>query len=732
MSQMPWTSTTLRRAMAENYEQPEGPARNARAELLLAEAEKLNVPLAVIEALGHQLKVYNYSSEKDKMFVPFARLLRMWDERPEDFDEYEIHSLHWVFKWMSAGMLDQPHIPLASIEKWLGEMEHRYRLAGHSERAVRSAEFSVAAHIGDLARAERAYAAWLAADRDTHGRLPRVRAARPGLVAGAAAARTPRPWSCGAPVAGGRVRVRPRAAHRPRVLPGAAAAPGPPGRGARPPPARLPAGPGHGEHARRVRGPRGVLRAHRQRGARPGAPGRAARVLHGLRGPAQQAGLHGRGGPADGPPRPNWASAIRRSPVRPAAPGPRANSPPTRARRPFPWPPASTSATARRTSASAPAQRMDRRAAGGPAAAGRALGTRRAAAPAPRPPAAAEPTGPPAAGTDLPALLAEARRLPDVAAARTPSRPGRRWRGPPRPRARSWTPATARRSPTTRRWAAGPEGRAALRTGGRAVRGGRATPGEALAARARGAYVRALTGAPRGGPGAIAELYERGARPVRGRRDGCAADGVRAGGPGADTGAAGARGPEDADTDAVARPPRRPYASCWLRRAALARGRAAGLAGRRGAGDARGAGGARRGRGDRRRTVRAGRGAVSWRPGCRGSRWSTRRGSPGSPSTSGDAGEAERAARAALEHGGPHLEPVGHAQLHLQLAEVLGADEQVGAGLRSTPWRRRTGPTRRARGRRSAPGPGISSAGSCCGRGGGPRRRRCWSRRCPI
>ncbi|MGW0758628.1 tetratricopeptide repeat protein [Streptomyces sp. NPDC002814] len=158
---------SLRRAMAENGEQPEGPARNARAEQLLAEAEKLNIPLAVIEALGHQLKVYNYSSEKDKMFVPFARLLRMWDEHPEDFDEYETHSLHWVFKWMSSGMLDQPHIPLASVEKWLGEMEHRYRLAGHSERAVRSAEFSVAAHIGDVDRAERAYAAWLAADRDS-------------------------------------------------------------------------------------------------------------------------------------------------------------------------------------------------------------------------------------------------------------------------------------------------------------------------------------------------------------------------------------------------------------------------------------------------------------------------------------------------------------------------------------------------------------------------------------
>ncbi|WP_369228274.1 tetratricopeptide repeat protein [Streptomyces sp. R39] len=162
----------LRRAMAENSEQPEGPARNARAEQLLVAAEKLNIPLAVIEALGHQLKVYNYSSEKDKMFVPFARLLRMWDERPGDFDEYETHSLHWVFKWMTAGMLDQPHVPLASIEKWLGEMEHRYRLAGHSERAVRSAEFSVAGHIGDLPRAERAYAAWLAADRDRMADCP--------------------------------------------------------------------------------------------------------------------------------------------------------------------------------------------------------------------------------------------------------------------------------------------------------------------------------------------------------------------------------------------------------------------------------------------------------------------------------------------------------------------------------------------------------------------------------
>ncbi|MGC3004818.1 tetratricopeptide repeat protein, partial [Streptomyces sp. G35A] len=43
----------------------------------------------------------------------------------------------------------------------------------------------------------------------------------------------------------------------------------------------------------------------------------------------------------------------------------------------------------------------------------------------------------------------------------------------------------------------------------------------------------------------------------------------------------------------------------------------------------------------------------------------------------GDAAGAERALRSALEHGGPYLEPAGRAQLHLQLAEVTGGRGQV-------------------------------------------------------
>ncbi|MEU5403130.1 tetratricopeptide repeat protein [Streptomyces sp. NPDC005963] len=157
---------SLRQAIQSNHEEPEGPARNARAERIFADIERTGDTDLLIDGLHHLMVVYNYSSEADKMFVPFARLLRLWEEHPEDFDAQQTHSLFWMFKWVSSGMIDQPHIPLASIEKWQAEMERRYRLAGHSERAVRQGELRIARHLGDRERGARAYAAWLAADRD--------------------------------------------------------------------------------------------------------------------------------------------------------------------------------------------------------------------------------------------------------------------------------------------------------------------------------------------------------------------------------------------------------------------------------------------------------------------------------------------------------------------------------------------------------------------------------------
>ncbi|WP_329189334.1 tetratricopeptide repeat protein [Actinacidiphila glaucinigra] len=166
MSNQQPTAEAIRRALRQNRDEPEGRARNAVAERLVAEAEATGDTPLLLQALFNLVNAYAYSSERDKFFVPFARLLRMWDERPGDFDGESAHHLHWIFKWVAGNMLDQPGIPLASIEKWQREMEHRYRLAGHSERAVHQGEFRIARHLGDTARAEAAHAAWLAADRD--------------------------------------------------------------------------------------------------------------------------------------------------------------------------------------------------------------------------------------------------------------------------------------------------------------------------------------------------------------------------------------------------------------------------------------------------------------------------------------------------------------------------------------------------------------------------------------
>ena len=748
---------SLRRAMADNSEEPEGPARNARAEQLLAEAEKLNVPLAVIEALGHQLKVYNYSSEKDKMFVPFARLLRMWDERPEDFDEYETHSLHWVFKWMSSGMLDQPHVPLASIEKWLGEMEHRYRLAGHSERAVRSAEFSVAAHVGDVARAERAYAAWLAADRDSmadcHACELHVQGwwqAERGRDAEAI-----RLWG---PVLAGEFTC----AHEPHTVLASSLAP------------LLRLGRLDEARAHHLRGFRLVRAMESMRGAYAdhvefcALSGNEARGLELLaERPAyftddghprsklefmavvallmdrlSELGLGDQRVP--GPAGRDWtarelAAHARGEALALAAGFDRRNG---------------TAHVSERARA-----RMDQR----PLVERLPLGVRTAAArptgvaaPAPATANVAGGSEGAAAEPDLAALLIEARRLSDTLQPHAIAA----WAAVSR--AAEGVELTARdRAEIADHQAMdlGPQGIALFEeAAGLYAEAG--DPGEALAAHARGAYVRALTGDVPEALAVVADLYDRvlalyaedgtgvrqtaavlmsrarilmrraheaeGATQEAGRGDPPAAPGGGGGrgGPGGTRGRGqGWRRPWP--------PPGPPRVRCsrsstdgpgttygWPREPR--RGKPCSRSWRRSPGTWSGP-----------RSCSPGLRRRSSGRGCRGSRWSTRPGWPGSrtisatpPRPSGRCGRPwSTAGRTWRRPGGPSCTS------SWPRCSVAGGWPRR---PRSTPWRRRTGPTRRVRAGRWGPGRGSSSAGSCCIRGGSPRPPRSWSRRCPT
>ncbi|MFD2796136.1 hypothetical protein ACFS27_21425 [Promicromonospora vindobonensis] len=155
---------TLQAAVRENRQRPNGTSQAAAAEKILDQAAQLG-PLAEVTALTHLVNAYVFSAERPKALVPFARALQLWDKDPSVFDHAGTRSLFWAFKWVSNGMLDLPQVPLSAIESWLAEMDRRYRLAGHTERAVRMSEFHIADHLGDTVRAQRAFDRWLGAER---------------------------------------------------------------------------------------------------------------------------------------------------------------------------------------------------------------------------------------------------------------------------------------------------------------------------------------------------------------------------------------------------------------------------------------------------------------------------------------------------------------------------------------------------------------------------------------
>ncbi|HEY9475954.1 MAG TPA: hypothetical protein VIS06_19150, partial [Mycobacteriales bacterium] len=152
--------------LRQNNTMPHGRARIVRAEELTELAGRTGDGGILVIALQELVRAYNNGGEQHKILVPFARVLHMWDTRPSDFGEGNIHRLHWQFKWATSGMIVDPRVPLATIEEWLGEMETRYQLGGYGTRAVRQAEFEIARHIGDSERARVAFDRWLASDRD--------------------------------------------------------------------------------------------------------------------------------------------------------------------------------------------------------------------------------------------------------------------------------------------------------------------------------------------------------------------------------------------------------------------------------------------------------------------------------------------------------------------------------------------------------------------------------------
>ncbi|THV43605.1 hypothetical protein [Glycomyces buryatensis] len=141
-------------------------AKVAALERAVEAADAVGDPALINYALNGLVDAYEFSRDSTRILVPFARMLRNFDSQPEHFDAYLTRSLYWTFKWIVDKMIEQPDVPLESIEHWLSEMRRRYAEAGYSEHAPCTYEMQLAFHIGDYDRVAAAIEALGEAEED--------------------------------------------------------------------------------------------------------------------------------------------------------------------------------------------------------------------------------------------------------------------------------------------------------------------------------------------------------------------------------------------------------------------------------------------------------------------------------------------------------------------------------------------------------------------------------------
>ena len=146
-------------------EMPYGTARTAAAETIARRIETDGPQELLATALLDLVEAYSFSGEGSKSFVVFARALRLWDERPELFDERASFLLFWQFKWIAADLTAYPQITVAHAEAFFADMQRRFELAGHGTSTVRLTRFLWAWLTGDT-DTEQARLDWVSGGRD--------------------------------------------------------------------------------------------------------------------------------------------------------------------------------------------------------------------------------------------------------------------------------------------------------------------------------------------------------------------------------------------------------------------------------------------------------------------------------------------------------------------------------------------------------------------------------------
>jgi hypothetical protein len=144
---------------------PYGPARSAMVEEATQRAESAGLAALALTARLELITAYCLGGEPAKLFVPFARCLADLDAQPERFENWQLGSLLWRFKYVVSAITEFPEISLAQADGVLDDMERRYRAAGYGLHAVYTYRFAMAEHVGE-GSASRWYELWTGAERD--------------------------------------------------------------------------------------------------------------------------------------------------------------------------------------------------------------------------------------------------------------------------------------------------------------------------------------------------------------------------------------------------------------------------------------------------------------------------------------------------------------------------------------------------------------------------------------
>lgn len=144
---------------------PKGRLKSERLELLAAAAKTHEDRALEGRVLIDLSAAYAFGGERDRLPLVFGRLLKIYDEFPAELGGLT-HQIHWRLKWMTNGLVSNPDVPVITANRWLTELESRYRQRGYSLRPVHALRSSLALSQGDEAAASAAMEASIAAPRD--------------------------------------------------------------------------------------------------------------------------------------------------------------------------------------------------------------------------------------------------------------------------------------------------------------------------------------------------------------------------------------------------------------------------------------------------------------------------------------------------------------------------------------------------------------------------------------